>query len=209
MRCAARHRPTLDFDPLSRTAIFGEAHPARQRAPVALVMAGTSDLPVGREAARTLPSPASPIRNLPISASQAFGGCSSASRISKRRRSSLSRRAWTPRWSAWSAALSAARHRPADIGRLWRGEGRRNRAACFAGELRAGHLGRQYRQWLWRRLRRVADHAGAQPRVVRDCSLRWDVVAAMDMAAVAPSQNGVDFHLFGERQEFRDTFSLG
>jgi NCAIR mutase (PurE)-related protein len=58
---AARHRP-IDFDPLSRTAIFGEAHPSRQRAPVALVMAGTSDLPVGREAARTLAFAGQPYR---------------------------------------------------------------------------------------------------------------------------------------------------
>jgi pyridinium-3,5-biscarboxylic acid mononucleotide synthase len=49
-----RHRAALDFDPLSRTGIFGEAHPSRAAAPVALVMAGTSDLPMGREAARTL-----------------------------------------------------------------------------------------------------------------------------------------------------------
>jgi NCAIR mutase (PurE)-related protein len=58
---AARHRP-IDFDPLSRTAIFGEAHPLRQRAAVALVMAGTSDLPVGREAARTLAFAGQPYR---------------------------------------------------------------------------------------------------------------------------------------------------
>jgi NCAIR mutase (PurE)-related protein len=51
---AARHRSSLDFDPLSSTAIFGDAHRLRNRAPVALVMAGTSDLRVGREAARTL-----------------------------------------------------------------------------------------------------------------------------------------------------------
>jgi NCAIR mutase (PurE)-related protein len=49
-----RHGSALDFDALSRTAIFGAPHPSRLAAPVAVVMAGTSDLPVGREASRTL-----------------------------------------------------------------------------------------------------------------------------------------------------------
>ena len=50
----ARHGAQLEFDPLSRTAILGEPHRPRLAPPVAIVMAGTSDLPVGREAARTL-----------------------------------------------------------------------------------------------------------------------------------------------------------
>ncbi|RDI99374.1 nickel pincer cofactor biosynthesis protein LarB [Dyella solisilvae] len=50
----ARHGEQLDFDPLSRTAILGQPHGALLAPPVALVMAGTADLPVGREAARTL-----------------------------------------------------------------------------------------------------------------------------------------------------------
>jgi NCAIR mutase (PurE)-related protein len=49
----ARH-PDLEFDPLSRTAILGKPHAELRMAPVAIVMAGTSDLPAGREAARTL-----------------------------------------------------------------------------------------------------------------------------------------------------------
>ena len=44
----------LDFDPVSRTAILGQPHRPLDTPPVAIVMAGTSDLPVGREAARTL-----------------------------------------------------------------------------------------------------------------------------------------------------------
>jgi pyridinium-3,5-biscarboxylic acid mononucleotide synthase len=44
----------LDFDPLSRTAVFGQPHSLRPTEPIAIVMAGTSDLPVGREASRTL-----------------------------------------------------------------------------------------------------------------------------------------------------------
>jgi pyridinium-3,5-biscarboxylic acid mononucleotide synthase len=50
----ARHGASLDYDPLSRTAILGKPHQALLRAPAAIVMAGTSDLPAGREAARTL-----------------------------------------------------------------------------------------------------------------------------------------------------------
>ena len=50
----ARHGIHLEFDPLSRTAILGQPHGALLTPPVAIVMAGTSDLPVGREAARTL-----------------------------------------------------------------------------------------------------------------------------------------------------------
>ena len=50
----ARHGTQLDFDPLSRTAILGQPHRALLTPPVAIVTAGTSDLPVGREAARTL-----------------------------------------------------------------------------------------------------------------------------------------------------------
>ncbi len=50
----ARHGAELEYDLLSRTAVLGRPHPALVTAPVAIVMAGTSDLPVGREAARTL-----------------------------------------------------------------------------------------------------------------------------------------------------------
>jgi hypothetical protein len=44
----------LDFDPASRTAIFGDPAPPRACEPVAIVTAGTSDVPVAREALRTL-----------------------------------------------------------------------------------------------------------------------------------------------------------
>ena len=50
----ARLRSALDYEPLSRTAILGTPRPARALAPVAVVMAGTSDVPMGREACRTL-----------------------------------------------------------------------------------------------------------------------------------------------------------
>ena len=58
----ARHGAQLKFDPLSRTAILGQPHRALPTAPVAIVMAGTSDLPVGREAARTLAFAGQPYR---------------------------------------------------------------------------------------------------------------------------------------------------
>ncbi len=47
-------RSLLDFDPLSRTAFLGPRRPLREVARVAVVCAGTSDLTVSREAARTL-----------------------------------------------------------------------------------------------------------------------------------------------------------
>jgi len=43
----------LDYDPVSRTAIAGRPPPAAP-APIAVVTAGTSDVPVAREALRTL-----------------------------------------------------------------------------------------------------------------------------------------------------------
>ena len=58
----ARRGAQLEYDPLSRTAILGHPHPTLVRAPVATVMAGTFDLPVGREAARTLAFAGQPCR---------------------------------------------------------------------------------------------------------------------------------------------------
>jgi NCAIR mutase (PurE)-related protein len=49
-----RHRERLDYCPASRTAIFGEARPIGGSGRIAIVCAGTSDLPVAREAERTL-----------------------------------------------------------------------------------------------------------------------------------------------------------
>ena len=58
----ARHGAQLEYDSLSRTAILGHPHPTLVTGPVAIVMAGTSDLPVGREAARTLAFAGQPYR---------------------------------------------------------------------------------------------------------------------------------------------------
>jgi len=44
----------LDYDELSQTAIFGQAHDPRDENRVAIISAGTSDAAVAREAARTL-----------------------------------------------------------------------------------------------------------------------------------------------------------
>jgi NCAIR mutase (PurE)-related protein len=51
----ARHRRLLDYDPVSRTAVFGRRRPLAYRAPLtAIVCAGSSDLAVSKEAERTL-----------------------------------------------------------------------------------------------------------------------------------------------------------
>ncbi len=47
-------RHALDYDPHSRTGFHGEPQPVAGPADVAVVTAGTSDLPVAREAERTL-----------------------------------------------------------------------------------------------------------------------------------------------------------
>jgi len=47
-------RGSLDYDPLSRTAIFGEPRPVAASARVVAVAAGTSDAGVAREVERTL-----------------------------------------------------------------------------------------------------------------------------------------------------------
>ncbi|WP_298967338.1 nickel pincer cofactor biosynthesis protein LarB [uncultured Methylobacterium sp.] len=51
---ALAHRDRLDYCPVSRTACFGEPRPLAGPAEVAIVAAGTSDVPVAREAERTL-----------------------------------------------------------------------------------------------------------------------------------------------------------
>jgi len=50
----AGDRDGLDYDPLSRTAILGAWQPPEGAPRLAIVSAGTSDLPVAREAGRTL-----------------------------------------------------------------------------------------------------------------------------------------------------------
>ena len=47
-------KASLDYDPVSRTAFAGEPEKVSAPARVAVVTAGTSDVPVGREAVRTL-----------------------------------------------------------------------------------------------------------------------------------------------------------
>ena len=57
-----RRGAELTYDPVSRTAILGEPRAARLAPPAAIVMAGTSDLAAGREAARTLAFAGQPYR---------------------------------------------------------------------------------------------------------------------------------------------------
>ncbi len=47
-------RARIDYEPLSRTGYFGGTHELRTEVQAAVVCAGTSDVGVGREAARTL-----------------------------------------------------------------------------------------------------------------------------------------------------------
>jgi NCAIR mutase (PurE)-related protein len=49
-----KHRAALDYEPVSRTAYFGGTHETVTGTRVAVVSAGTSDVTVSREAARTL-----------------------------------------------------------------------------------------------------------------------------------------------------------
>ncbi|HEX4985218.1 MAG TPA: nickel pincer cofactor biosynthesis protein LarB [Burkholderiales bacterium] len=48
------HRSAIDYDAVSRTGFFGGAHEPRTETRTAVVAAGTSDVAVSREAARTL-----------------------------------------------------------------------------------------------------------------------------------------------------------
>jgi hypothetical protein len=61
-QAVSARRGALEYDPLSRTAILGQPHSPSLAPPVAIVMAGTSDLPAGREAARTLAFAGQPYR---------------------------------------------------------------------------------------------------------------------------------------------------
>lgn len=51
---AAAHRQRIDYDPISQTGVFGESKPVSGPARVAVLTAGTSDVPVSREVLRTL-----------------------------------------------------------------------------------------------------------------------------------------------------------
>jgi NCAIR mutase (PurE)-related protein len=53
-RLAEGHRESIDYCAMSRTGFFGAAQPLHSRGEVAIVAAGTSDVPVAREAERTL-----------------------------------------------------------------------------------------------------------------------------------------------------------
>ena len=48
------YRRLIDYDPVSQTACFGQSQPLNQTAEIAVITAGTSDVPVALEAARAL-----------------------------------------------------------------------------------------------------------------------------------------------------------
>jgi NCAIR mutase (PurE)-related protein len=50
----AHQQAALDYDPISRTAFFGQPNAVRTRSRIAVITAGTSDVPVAREVLRTL-----------------------------------------------------------------------------------------------------------------------------------------------------------
>jgi NCAIR mutase (PurE)-related protein len=50
----SKDRKAIDYEPVSRTGIFGKLGPVKSRGRVAVVAAGTSDAPTTREALRTL-----------------------------------------------------------------------------------------------------------------------------------------------------------
>ena len=50
----AHHRERIDYDPVSHTGFFGDVDAAAGEPRIAVVTAGTSDVPVSREAVRTL-----------------------------------------------------------------------------------------------------------------------------------------------------------
>ncbi|MEM7445804.1 MAG: nickel pincer cofactor biosynthesis protein LarB [Pseudomonadota bacterium] len=54
LEMAAALGPPLDYDEVSQTAFFGATAPASDTPRIAIVAAGTSDIPVAREAERTL-----------------------------------------------------------------------------------------------------------------------------------------------------------
>jgi NCAIR mutase (PurE)-related protein len=49
-----KYHPSLDYDPVSQTAFYGPLKPLGIGAEIAVITAGTSDVPVALEAARTL-----------------------------------------------------------------------------------------------------------------------------------------------------------
>ena len=156
----ARHGAQLEFDPLSRTAILGQPHRAVFTAPVAIVMAGTSDLPVGREAARTLAFAGQPYREY------TDVGVAGLWRLLERIEDIRSCPVVIVAAGMDAALVSvvgglvsgAVIALPTSVG-YGVAVGRRDGAARRVGQLCARNLGRQYRQWLWRGLRGLADLA--------------------------------------------------
>jgi NCAIR mutase (PurE)-related protein len=126
-------RRQLEFDPLSRTAILGQPHRTLLTAPVAIVMAGTSDLPVGREAARTLGFAGQRYREY------TDVGVAGLWRLLERIEDIQSSPVVIVAAGMDAALVSvvgglvSSCDRTADLSRLWRSEGRRDSAARCVG----------------------------------------------------------------------------
>ena len=156
-------RAELDFDPVSRTGILGDAPKPAEAARIAVVTAGTADVGVAREAARTLSvygvafqevydvgvaglwrllDRIDEIKKFPIIIMVA--GMDGAIFLGPRR------------------AGSRRRHRGADLDRLWRLAWRRDGTPFGPGQLCPRRAGMQHRQRLRRRLRRPAHSQGRE-----------------------------------------------
>ncbi|GIT25419.1 MAG: hypothetical protein CM1200mP41_14630 [Gammaproteobacteria bacterium] len=78
---SAQWQQLLDYDSVSRTGIFGEIATVSDAPKIAIVSAGTSDVPVAREAMRTLfyQTKLTPLRSMML-ASRDFGDSNNVSR---------------------------------------------------------------------------------------------------------------------------------
>ncbi len=144
----------IDYDPRSRTAILGTPPAPAGAPPVAVVTAGTSDLPVAREAIRTLAFYGVGAREI------ADVGVAGLWRILRHEEELRRYRVVIvvagmegALFSVVAGLVGGGRDRGSDLDRLRRRARRRDRAPCSARELRAGPGHGQHRQRLRRRQR--------------------------------------------------------
>jgi hypothetical protein len=153
-------------DPVARFPRAGDRQGGSRGTPAARLWSQAS-----RRPADGLASPGAP--SLQISASQASGASSKRSRTSDcRLLSSSPQHGRGPRQRRWRSGLQPG-DRVANVRRLWRRVRGRGSAARRAGELCAWNIGRQYRQWLWRGLRglaNIARHGGVANLGGSDCA---------------------------------------
>ena len=161
------HRSRIDYEPISRTGYFGTPHELSGELRVAVVAAGTSDVFVSREAARTLRYYGVP--HVEMTDVGVAGLWRLLERVEEMRRMSV-----VIAVAGMDAALPTVLggfgewygDRSADVSRLRRGDRRQRCVACDARELRAGIAGHEHRQRLRRCLRRAAHSALARSEVI-------------------------------------------